>query len=189
MKTWPMEEWRVEEKADPSPERAQDDGAGWGSAVFEKGGVVEEGAGGFDFGVHIGEHPLDGLEFADGFAEGFAGAGIFHGFVEGALGQAHGLGGDADAATIESGEGDLETGAFFAEAIFDGDFAIVEDEFDGGRGALAHFVFVAADFQAWGVGLEEEGGDSLSTGGGIGFGKDDKDTGAGAVGDPGFGAV
>ncbi len=52
--------------------------------------MVEEGAGGFDFGVHVGEHPLDGLEFADGFAEGFAGAGVFDGFVEGALGEADG---------------------------------------------------------------------------------------------------
>ena len=37
--------------------------------------LLEEGAGGFDVGVHVGEHELDGLEFGDGFAEGFAGAG------------------------------------------------------------------------------------------------------------------
>ena len=54
--------------------------------------MVEEGAGGFDFGVHVGEHPLDGLEFADGFAEGLRRAGIFHGFVQGALSEADGLG-------------------------------------------------------------------------------------------------
>jgi len=40
--------------------------------------------------VHVGEHPLDGLELADIFAEGFAGAGVFGGFVESALGQAQG---------------------------------------------------------------------------------------------------
>ncbi len=91
--------------------------------------MVEERAGGFDFGVHVGEHPLDGLEFADGFAEGFAGAGVFDGFIEGALGQADGLRGDADAAAIESGESDLQALAFFAEAIGGGNYAIVEDEF------------------------------------------------------------
>ena len=113
--------------------------------IFLEGGVVEEGAGGFDFGVHVGEHELDGLEFGDGFAEGFAGRGEFDGFVEGALGEADGLRGDADASAIESGESDLEALAFFTETIGGGDFAIVENDFDGGRGALAHFVFVAAD--------------------------------------------
>ncbi len=39
------------------------------------------------------------------------------------------------------------------------------------------------------VGLDEECGDSLSAGGGIGFGEDDVDAGGGTVGDPGFGAV
>src|SRR5208337_199359 len=114
-----------------------------GKAILLKGGVVEEGAGGFDFGVHVGEHELDGLEFGDGFAEGFAGAGEFDGFVEGALGEANGLRGDADASAIESGESDFQALAFFTETIGGGDFAIVENDFDGGRAALAHFVFVA----------------------------------------------
>lgn len=157
--------------------------------MFEEGGVVEEGAGGFDFDVHVGEHPLDGLKFADGFAEGFAGAGVFDGFVESGLGETDSLRGDADAAVIESGERDSEALALFAKAIFGGDETIVEKNFDGGRRALAHFVFVAADFKAGGVGFDEESGNSLPSRGGIGFGEDDVDTGGGAVGDPGFGAV
>ena len=123
--------------------------------------MVEEGAGGFDFGVHVGEHELDGLEFGDGFAEGFAGASEFDGFVEGGLGEADGLRGDADASAIEGGESDFEALAFFAEAIGGGDFAIVEDDFDGGRAALAHFVFVTADAEAGEGGFDEEGGNSL----------------------------
>jgi hypothetical protein len=150
--------------------------------------VVEEGAGGFDFGVHVGEHKLDGLEFGDGFAEGFAGAGEFDGFVEGALGEADGLRGDADASAIESGESDLEALAFFTEAIGGGDFAIVQDDFDGGRGALAHFVFVAADGEAAEGGFDEEGGNSLPGEFGLRFGEDEIDAGGAAVGDPGFGA-
>jgi len=150
--------------------------------------VVDQDAGGFDFSVHVGEHPLDGLEFADGFAESAAGAGVFDGLIEGALGKADGERGDADTAVVESGESDLEALAFFPEAGGDGDDAIVENDFDGGGTALAHFVFVAADFEAGCVGLEEEGGDSLPGRSGIGFGKDDEEAGSGAIGDPGFGA-
>jgi hypothetical protein len=153
-----------------------------------EGGVVEEGAGGFDFGVHVRKHELDGLEFGDGLAEGFAGTREFDGFVEGALGEADGLRGDADASAIESGERDFEALAFFAEAIRGGDFAIIENNLDGGRGALAHFVFVAADGEAGESGLDEEGGNSLPGCGRIGFGEDDVEAGLGAVGDPGFGA-
>ena len=57
-------------------------GAGGGGAhrcarVFEAGGIVQQDAGGFDFGVHVGEHPLNGLEFGDGFAEGFSARAYF----------------------------------------------------------------------------------------------------------------
>ena len=115
------------------------------AGVFEPSGLVDEGAGGFDFHLHVGEHPLDRLKVGDIFAEGFAVLGVFDGFVEGALGEADGEGGDADAAAVESAESDFQALAFFAEAIFGGDFAIVENNFDGGRAALAHFFFVAAD--------------------------------------------
>ena len=82
----------------------------WGTRgrtqILQEGGVVEEAAGGFNFCVHVGEHPLDGLEFADGFAKGFAGTSEFGGFVEGSLGEADGLRSDADAAPIERTESD-----------------------------------------------------------------------------------
>src|SRR5208283_5113802 len=112
----------------------------------------------------------------------------FDGFVEGGLGQANGLRGDADASAIESGESDLQALAFFTEAIGGGDFAIVEDDFHGGRRTLAHFVFVTADGEAGEGGFDKESGDSLPCGGGIGFGEDEIDAGMGTVGDPGFGA-
>src|SRR5260370_36246009 len=99
-----------------------------GGTVFVDGGVVEQGPGGFDFGVHVSEHPLDGLEFADGFPEGFAGPRIFGGLVEGSLGEADGLRGDADAFAIESGESDFEALTFFTEAIGRGNEAIVEND-------------------------------------------------------------
>ena len=52
--------------------------------------------------------------------------------------------GDADAAAVERAESDFQALAFFAQAIFERDFAIVEDDFYRGRGALAHFFFVAS---------------------------------------------
>ena len=75
-----------------------------------------------------------------------------------------------------------------AEAITDGDEAVVENDFDGRRRALAHFVFVTSDLKAGESGRDEEGGDSLAGKFGLGFGKDDVDAGGGTVGDPGFGA-
>ncbi len=103
--------------------------------------------------------------------------GVLDGIVERALSEADGLRGDADAAAVERAEGDFEALAFFAEAIFGGNFAIVQENFDRGRRALAHFVFVAADFEAFEGWFDEEGGDSLSACGRIGFGKDDVDAG------------
>ena len=161
----------------------------WTGAIFEESAFVEQGAGGFEVDVHVGEHPLDGLEFADVFAKGFAGAGIFHGFVEGALGEADGLRGNADASGVESGEGDPQTLAFFTEAIFGGDDAIVQKNLYRRRGALAHFVFVAADFESGKAGFDKEGGNSLPGEFGIGFGEDNVEASGRTVGDPGFGAV
>ena len=164
-------------------------GGGGRKEIFAEGGLVEEGAGGFDFGMHVGKHPLDGLEFTDGLAKGFAGASVFDGFIERALGKADGLRGDADASTIERGERDAQALAFFTEAIGRGNSAIVEDELDRRRRALAHLVFVATDFETGGVGFEKESANSLPARGGIGFREDDEETCGGAIGDPGFGAV
>ncbi len=151
--------------------------------------MVKEGAGGFEIGVHVGEHPLDRLEFADGSAEGFAGAGVFHRFVEGAFGEADSLRSDADASRVESGERNAQALTFFSEAVFAWDDAIVQKNFDRGGGALAHFVFVAADFETGEGGLDQEGGNSLPGELGTGFGENEVDTGSGTIGDPGFGAV
>ena len=48
---------------------------------------------------------------------------------------------------------------------------------------------MAADFEAGERGLDQEGAESPSGCGRIGFGEDEVDAGGGTVGDPGFGAV
>ena len=90
---------------------------------------------------------------------------------------------------VSSGKCNAKPVTFFAQTICGGDDAIVEDELDGGRRALAHFVFVAADFETRRVGFEKESADPLPTRRRIGLGKDDQHAGRGTVGDPGLGTV
>ena len=97
--------------------------------------------------------------------------------------------GNADAATVESAEGNLQALAFFAKAVFARDFAVVEKNFDSGGAALAHFVFMAADFEAGKARLDQKGGDAFAARFGIGLGKDDEEAGDAAVRDPGLCAV
>ena len=70
-----------------------------------------------------------------------------------------------------------------------GHFAIVQNNFDGRRAALAHFLFVAAGAEAGESGLDEKSADTLSARGRIGFREDHENAGDAAVGDPGFGAL
>src|SRR5437763_14474428 len=99
--------------------------------IGEKGRVVGQAAGGFEFGLHISDHPLNGLKFADGFAERAALFGIFNGFIESALSQADRLRSNADAAAVQSAESNLQALTLFAEAVGRGYFTIVQQDFDG----------------------------------------------------------
>ena len=98
-----------------------------GAGVLLPGGFADEEAGGVEVGGHIGEHELDGLELRDGMAEREALLGIGAGGFEGALGDAEGLRGDADAAAVERGERDFVAFAFVADAVGGGDFAVGEN--------------------------------------------------------------
>src|SRR5882724_5499021 len=147
------------------------------SRIFQPCSIVCQTARGFDFGLHVGEHPLNRLEFGDGFAEGFALFRVLDRIVERALCESYGLRGNADAAAVERAESNFQSLAFFTEAIFGWHFAIVQQKFDGWRRALAHFVFMAADFETLEGRLDEERGDSLSASSRIGFCEDDIDAG------------
>ena len=107
--------------------------------------------------VGVCDHPLEGLEFGDWFAELAAFEGVAHGFVEAGAGDADGLRGDADAAAVEGYHGDFEAFAFAAEEVCFGDGAVLECEGCGAGGAEAHLFFVGADDEAGCAALDDEG--------------------------------
>ncbi len=109
--------------------------------------------------------------------------------VERAAGQADHLRADGDAAFVQSFDGDFIAFAEFAENVFAGDAAVVENQFAGGRGAEAELVFLLADLEAGEIALDEEGGDAAVSGGGIGIGEHEEEAGFGGVGDPELAAV
>ena len=160
-----------------------------GAGVLLPRGFADEQAGGVEFGAHVGEHELDGLELRDGVAEGHALFRIFESGFERALRDAAGLGGDADAAAVERGERDFVAFAFVADAIGFRDFAIGEDEFAARGGVDAEFFFFLADFETGRAFFDDERGDAFFAFGRIGVDVDDGGVSGAAVGDPGFGAV
>ena len=160
-----------------------------GAGILFPGGFADQEARGVEFGGHIGEHELDGLELGDGMAEGEAFFRVFLRGFEGALGDAAGLRGDADAAAVEGGERDFVAFAFVADAVGDGDFAVGENQFAAGSGTDAEFFFFLAGFEAGRAFFNNQRGDAFFTFFGIRVDVDDGCVGGAAVGDPGFGAV
>src|ERR1700733_2928709 len=110
--------------------------------------VMREGATGFNFGLHIREHPLDGLIFGDGFSESAALFCITGGSFHSALRQSDGLSGDAHTPAIEGFEGYSQALAFFTKKILDWHATIVENDFRRARKMQAHFFFVTPNAKA-----------------------------------------
>ena len=94
-------------------------------------------------------------------AEGLALLCVSERRFEGALGDARGLRGDADASAIESRERDLVAFAFVADAIRHRNFAIGEGKFGAGCGVNAQFFFFLADVEAGRAFFDDQRGDSL----------------------------
>ena len=114
-------------------------------------------AGGLGGGVHVREHRLDHLLVPDRLAELAAKRRVPGRGLQGALGDAHGLGGDARAGALEGLHRDGEALAFVTQAVGDRDADPVEGELSRGRTANAHLVLEAGHLEARAVGLDEEG--------------------------------
>lgn len=154
------------------------------------GGVVDEGAGGGDLGVALGNLVLHALELADEGAKLLAVVpDVLDGVFKGAEGEARHLRGDADAALVEDANGVLVAGALGAEQVLLGDDDVVKVEDAGGAGADAELLFLLGDAEAGRVLVDDEGADALVALAGVEVGKDDEEAGLHRVCDPHLGAV
>ena len=129
--------------------------------VGEPGGAIDQPARGVDFGGHVRELELNGLEFADGFAELLAFLRVFGGGVAGALRHPQRERGDGDAPAVEDLQAVHEAVALLAQQIFLGHETIAEDNFGSVAGAHAQLVFLFAGAEAGRALLDDEGGDAV----------------------------
>ncbi|KAF1730330.1 hypothetical protein CRV24_009791 [Beauveria bassiana] len=154
------------------------------------GRVVDEGAGGGDFGVGLGDLVLHALELADQRAKLLAVVpDVADGVFKGAEGEAGHLRGDADAALVEDANGVLVAVAGLAEQVLLGDDDVVKVEDAGGAGADAKLLFLLRNGEAGRVLVDDEGGDALVALAGVEVGKDDEEAGFHGVCDPHLGAA
>src|SRR5215218_1321982 len=112
--------------------------------LLRPGGLPGHQASGVDLGRHVGQVELDGLELGELLVELLALLGVGQGLLERALGDAHGLRGDADASAVQSGHGDLEALPFLAQAPARRDAAVVEGKLGGSRGIHPQLELVRA---------------------------------------------
>ncbi len=111
------------------------------------------------------------------------------GFVQGALGQAHGQGSGAGPGVVQGLHGDDEAHALFAEQAVFGDAAILEDHLPGDRGPDAHLFLFFAEGDAGIVLFHHEGAGAPGAFVAVGEGDDRVEFGLAGVGDPLLGAV
>ncbi|RBQ84859.1 hypothetical protein VDGD_20868 [Verticillium dahliae] len=133
---------------------------------------------------------LDELVVGDGLSELLALVGEGQGHVEGGLHDAEGTGGQNEALEIEALHEHAHAAVEFAEDAVVGHEDGVKAELARVAAAHAHLVELALAAEAVGrLGLDDEGGDALGAGVGLGFGVDDNDVGVGPVCDPHLAAV
>jgi hypothetical protein len=118
------------------------------AGVFQGGGLEREQARRLDRRRHVGQHPLHHLVLADRHAERLALARVGYRAHVSAGRDADGLGGDADASTVQRGQRDLESLALGADTVRDRHPALVEDQLGGVGGADPELVLLLADGEA-----------------------------------------
>ncbi len=139
---------------------------------------------------HIRQAPLQSLKVGDGMAKGFAFLRVAYGLVERALGDAEGLGADADPTAIERGHGDPKAFVDLTEDEIGRDATVLEKDLRGARGANAKLLLLGSRAQPGGVGGDQKGGDAFGLGYIlIGQGIHQIESSFTAVGDPRLGPV
>ena len=157
--------------------------------VLDGGRPVDQHPGSVHPGLHLCQHKLSVLELGDGSAELAPILDVLHRLVDGTLGDAQCLSGDADAPTVQGHHGNLEALVELAQQVLLGHFHVLEHQLAGGGGADAHFLLVTAEAEALHALLQEEGGDALVARGLVGHGEHHVYVGHLAIGDEDLGAV
>src|SRR4029453_11094951 len=133
---------------------------------------------------HVGEHELETLKGSDRLAELLALLRIGHRRVEGRLADAHRLGTHGRARAVEGAERDLEALPFLAQAVLDGNLAVVQMERDGWTAADAHLPLELADGESGERGLDQKGGDAAPAAAAVDGGEERDDFRLAPVADP-----
>lgn len=155
------------------------------ASLLLAGSVVDEGAGGGNLGVALGNLVLHALELTNKGAELLAVVpDVLNGIFKGAKGKTGHLGGNTDAALVEEGDGVLVAVAALAKQVLLGDDDVVKVEDAGGGGADAELLLLLGNGEAGGALFDNKGSDALVALGRVEVGKDDEDLGLHGVGDP-----
>ena len=157
--------------------------------LLQLGGGVDEEPGAAQLGGHVRQLEGQGLLGGDGLAELNPLLGVLQGGLIGPLGDAQGLGCDADTAAVEGGHGDFEAVTLLAQQVFLGYLHIIKDQLSGRGGADTHLVIVVAKLESLPALLHNEGGDAPGADVRGGDGKDHIGVRLGGVGDEDFAAV
>ena len=154
-------------------------------------GREDEGLGGGDIGVDVGEHRLDELEPGDRLPTLLRLGGEADGFVEDSDRLADADRGDVQAAFVQRGHRGVEALLLFtADEVGSRHTDIVEEDLRGPGTGLAHLVVVGTDGHALRLRGHEEDRDALGPGGvRVGAGEDHEDIGGLGVGDESFRTV
>jgi len=130
--------------------------------IFQPRRIVHQSTRSFDFRLHVGDHPLDGLEFADGLPKRAVAWHISR-LIEGALRQADCLRGDSDAPAVQRAESDLHPCPSSPRRFSAGtsqSFRMISTV----AKMLPHFFFVTPDAKTLESRLDEKRGEALAAG-------------------------
>ena len=97
-----------------------------GVVLLQISGAVYQQPGGPEFGCHVGDLEGNSLLLADGTAELDALLGILYRRFKGTLSDAQRLRGDADAAAVQGGHGDLKALALLSQQVLLRNLDIIE---------------------------------------------------------------
>src|SRR5688572_10135017 len=154
---------------------------GFHALVLHPGGAMSQQASAVDIHRHIRQLELNTLECRDRFAELFPLLRVMQGCFEGALCHAQRHGGNADSPAIQYGERIDESVTWLAEQIVFGNTAVVKDDCGSIAGAKSQFVFLLSRRQSWRAFLDDEGRNSVMSGGFVCDGHRNADFSVGSV--------